>query len=96
LEDGPVSGSGEPGFYEDLLGGVFSRLLDFLNRLDAAHIVYDIKHIRPDSIMVEVPQPGWFWEIELMADGSIDIERYRSVAGVENDPELLEELFRDN
>jgi hypothetical protein len=30
-----------------------------------------------------------------MVDGSIDIERYRSVAGVENDPGLLETLFED-
>jgi hypothetical protein len=27
-----------------------------------------------------------------MADGSVDIERYESVAGVENDPRLLEAL----
>jgi hypothetical protein len=28
-----------------------------------------------------------------MLDGSIEIERYQSVAGVENQPQLLEELF---
>ena len=44
--------------------------------------------------MIEVSLPGWRWEIEFMADGSVDIERYRSVAGVENDPALLEDIFR--
>jgi len=45
--------------------------------------------------VIEVSLPGWRWEIEFMADGSVEIERYRSVAGVESDPGLLEELFRD-
>lgn len=31
-----------------------------------------------------------------MADGSIDIERFRSLAGVENDPELLDQLITEN
>ncbi len=30
-----------------------------------------------------------------MLDGSIEIERYRSVAGVEDDPSLLGELLAD-
>jgi hypothetical protein len=46
-----------------------------------------------DSVRIDVSVPGWRWEIEFMADGSIDIERYRSVAGVENDPKVIEDLF---
>jgi hypothetical protein len=68
-------------------------LLDLLNRLDAAHVAYRLDHTRPDSVMVSVSVAGWHWEIEYMADGSVDIERYRSFAGVENDPKLIEELF---
>jgi len=45
--------------------------------------------------MIDVSVPGWRWEIEFMADGSVDVERYRSVAGVENDPSLLDQLLRD-
>jgi hypothetical protein len=30
-----------------------------------------------------------------MADGAVEIERYQSVAGVEVQPELLDELFSD-
>lgn len=43
--------------------------------------------------MVNVAAPGWRWEVEFMADGSLDIERYRSVEGVENDPGLIEALL---
>jgi hypothetical protein len=74
---------------------VFGRLLDFLNRLDAAHVHYTLGHTRPDSVMVDISLPGWRWEAEFMLDGSIEIERYQSVAGAEDQPQLLEELFAD-
>jgi hypothetical protein len=45
--------------------------------------------------MVDISLPGWRWEVEFMSDGSVEIERYESVAGVENDPELLKALFAD-
>lgn len=82
-------------FYEEPQGDRFGRLLDYLNRLDAASVHYTLAHTRPDSIMIDVSVPGWRWEIEFLADGSVDVERYRSVAGVENDPSLLDELLRD-
>jgi hypothetical protein len=31
-------------FYADVEGGVFGRLLDFLNRLDQANISYKLDH----------------------------------------------------
>ena len=80
-------------FYADMEGGVFGRLIDFLNRLDRAHIFYKLDHARPDSVTIDISLPGWRWEVEFMVDGSIDIERYESVAGVENDPGLLESMF---
>jgi hypothetical protein len=88
--DAPMT---QVGFYGDAAGGIFGRLLDLLNRLDQAHIYYKLDHTRPDSVMVDAAVPGWRWEIEFMVDGSVDIERYRSVAGVETDPTLIEELF---
>lgn len=72
---------------------VFGRLLDFLNRLDAAHVHYTLGHTRPESVMVGIVLPGWRWEAESMLDGSIEIERYQSAAGAEDQPQLLEELF---
>ena len=83
-------------FYEEPKGDSFGRLLYYLNRLDAASVHYTLAHTRPDSIMIDVSAPGWRWEIEFMADGSVDVERYRSVAGVENGPSLLDQLLRDH
>jgi hypothetical protein len=76
-------------------GEVFGRLLDFLNRLDAAHVHYTLAHTRPESVMVDISLPGWRWEVEFMADGSTEIERYRSVAGVDDDAGLLDELLTE-
>jgi hypothetical protein len=80
---------------DELRARAFGRLLAFLNRLDRASVSYRLGHTRPDSVMVEVALPGWRWEVEFMADGSVEIERYQSVGGVVDQPELLEELFAD-
>jgi len=77
------------------LGEVFERLLDFLNRLDIAHIYYTLIHTRPESMMVDIMLRGWRWEVEFTADGSVEIERYESVAGTESDLDLLKDLFAD-
>ena len=45
--------------------------------------------------MVEVALPGWRWEVEFMEDGAVEIARYRSVGGVQDQPELLEEFLKD-
>jgi hypothetical protein len=73
----------------------FGRLLAFLNRLEGVNASYRLGHTRADSVMVEIALPGWRWEIEFVADGAVEIERYQSVAGVEDQPDLLEELFTD-
>jgi hypothetical protein len=74
-------------------GEVFERLLNFLNRLDEAHTFYALGHTRADSVMVTAVVPGWHWEVEFVADRSVEVERYESAAGVQSDPQLLEALF---
>ncbi|MGN6609341.1 MAG: hypothetical protein ACTHMS_20305 [Jatrophihabitans sp.] len=80
-------------FYATGEGDTFGKLLDLLNRLDAARIWYRLHHSRPDTVMIDVAVPGWRWEIEFASDGSVAVERYRSIAGVEDDPALVEALF---
>lgn len=63
------------------------------DRLDEPNISYRLAHIRPESVMVEIALPGWHWEVEFMADGALEIERYRSAGDVEDRPELLEQIF---
>lgn len=67
---------------------IFGRFLGFLDRLDGAHIYYALGRTRPESVMVDISLPGWRWEVEFMIDGSVEIERYKSVAGVEDDAQL--------
>jgi hypothetical protein len=74
---------------------VFGRLPDFLNRLDRVRVHYTLAHTRPESVMVDISMPGWRWEVEFMADGSTEIERFRSVSGVEDNAALLEELLTE-
>jgi hypothetical protein len=73
------------------LGG-FEGLLAFPDRLEGAHVHYGLLHTR-DSVMVDISLPGWRWEVEFMSDGTVAIERYRSLGEVETDPTILEEIF---
>ena len=73
----------------------FSRLLGFLTRLEQSGVSFVLAKTRDESIMVDIALPGWRWEVEFMQDGSVEIERYQSVAGVESDEALLDEIFRD-
>ena len=66
-----------------------------MNKLDEAHIFYVLGHNQADSVMIDISLPGWHWEVEFIADGSVDVERYESVASVQSDPTLLKALFTD-
>jgi hypothetical protein len=70
----------------------FDKLLDFLQRLDEAKIHYVLTNYREDAISVEVYAPGEHWEVDFLADGEIDVERYRSNGHID-DESVLEELF---
>jgi len=70
----------------------FARLLALLNRLDQAKIPYKMRHSRLDAIMIVAFAPGQYWEIELLQDGDIDIERYRSNGHID-DESVIEQLF---
>jgi hypothetical protein len=70
-------------------------LLSFLDTLDARAIPHELGRTHPGSITVRVAIPGWRWEIEFLADGSVEVVRFHSVAGVETDPALLDRLIAD-
>ncbi len=70
----------------------FDKLLAFLERLDAAKIPYSMEHSRDDAVMLIAFAPGEYWEIEFLADGEIEIERYRSNGHID-DESVLDELF---
>jgi glyoxylate carboligase len=76
-------------------GDTFGRLLDFLNRLDQCQVHYSLRHTRPEPVMVDLALPGQRWEVEFMNDNTIEIERYESMASVENNPALLDDLLAE-
>ena len=68
------------------------NLLSFLARLKEAKIHYSLKHSRDKAIMVLISVPGEHWEIEFLADGSVEIEIFKSDGEI-YDEKLLDELF---
>ena len=70
----------------------FQALLALLDRLDQAKISYQLRHSRPDALMVLAFAPGQYWEIEFLQDGEIAIERFRSSGEIDNES-ILQELF---
>ncbi|MED1802718.1 hypothetical protein [Brevibacillus porteri] len=70
------------------------ELNDLLNKLEERHIFYRLSKIRSESIMIEVAVPGQRWEIEMMEDGTIEIEKFISDGDIYDEKEL-DVLFRD-
>jgi hypothetical protein len=56
----------------------FGKLTTFLKKLDRARIHYSLACHREGAIMVLVTVPGERWEIEFLAEGSIEVERFLS------------------
>jgi hypothetical protein len=73
---------------------LLASLLELLKRLDAARIRHSLDSIRPEAIMVLVLVPGQRWEIELTADGTVEVERFLS-DGTIQDAGAIERLFAD-
>jgi hypothetical protein len=70
----------------------YSILLSLLDRLNKAKIPYQMRHSRDDAIMIVAFAPGQYWEIEVMQDGDVEIERYRSDGHID-DESVLQQLF---
>lgn len=68
-------------------------LLKFLDRLEQHRIKYVLERNREDAIMVLLAVPGERWEIELSADGTIEVERFVSNGSI-GGADMIEELFR--
>ena len=68
-----------------------AKLLTFLDRLEEANISYRLDHVR-DSIMIIAAVPGERWEIEFFEDDHVEVERFASSGGME-DENVLDELL---
>jgi arginine/lysine/ornithine decarboxylase len=65
-----------------------------LAKLDAAKIYYTLDKTRDETVMILAQVPGRHYEIEIFADGQIEVEIYKS-SGEIGGQELVDELLRD-
>lgn len=71
---------------------VFAHLTSFLKNLEHGNISYTLQSNREHTIMVIAAIPGERWEIEFLADGSVEVERFISDGEIHGE-ELLSELL---
>jgi len=70
-----------------------TNLYDLLDRLRRAKIHHRIRDDREDAVSIDVVVPGERWEIDLLADGTVDIEVFRSDGAIQGEAKL-NELFQ--
>ncbi len=69
------------------------NLYTLLDRLRRAKIHYRVRDDRDGAVSIDVAVPGERWEIDVLADGTIEIEVFKSDGTMFNESKL-EELFR--
>ena len=72
----------------------FKEFIAFLNKLEKKSIFYKLNKVRNEAIMVEVAVQGQRWEIELLEDGIVNIEKFISDKDL-YDVSELETLFKE-
>ena len=70
------------------------ELFDFLDLLESRKIYFTLSRSR-DSVLVEVSVPGDRWEVEFFADGSVQVEKFKS-EGIIYDGSELNVLFAEH
>jgi len=63
-------------------------------QLKAAGIHHGITSVRDDAILIEASVPGERWEIEVFADGHVEIERFRSDGEIQDEAALVDLFAR--
>jgi hypothetical protein len=72
----------------------FEKLLDIINHFEEANIWYTLLHMRPEAIMILTAAPGERWEIEVLDDGSVDVEIFRSDGSIQ-DEQVLDDFINN-
>ena len=68
------------------------KLLSLSDRLKAANIHHEVTRYREDGVSIIATVPGERWEIDVLDDGEIVVEVYKSQGGCRGE-EILEDLF---
>jgi hypothetical protein len=71
------------------------NLYDLLDRLRDAKIHYHVRDDRRGAVSIDVAVPGQRWEIDVLADGSVEVEVFTSDGSI-FDRSKLDELFQQH
>ena len=72
----------------------FTHLTAFLQSLERGKIHYILQSCRDEAIMVLVTVPGERWEVEFLADGSVEVEGFISDGEIYGE-DILSELLTE-
>jgi len=67
-----------------------SRLLLLLDRLKEAGIHHEVRDDRDGAVSVDITVPGERWEIDILEDGSAEIEVFKSDGTIHGESKLRE------
>jgi hypothetical protein len=70
-----------------------SSLYELIDRLRQAKIHYSIRDDRESAVSIDVVVPGERWEIDLLADGTLEIEVFKSDGAIHGEAKLTD-LFQ--
>ncbi len=63
-----------------------------LNRLRRAKIHHVVRHDREGAVTIDVAVPGERWELDILEDGTVEIEMFKSDGTIHGESKL-QELF---
>ena len=83
-----------------MTNGPDSKMFEVFNgiraRLQAADLSFTSAAYRDDAMSLLVNEPGHYWEIDVLEDGSVDVEVFAS-RGLSEDPEGdIDDLIQRN
>ena len=71
-------------------------LFDLLSELEAAKLHFTLSHHRSDAVLVSVTLVGERVEIDVFADGHMEVSRFRGTEDILGGRELISQLIAEN
>lgn len=73
------------------------RLSRLLCRLKEARIYHQLRDTRENAVSVDVAVPGERWEIDVLEDGTVEVEVFKSDGTIHDESKLSEllQVFAD-
>jgi len=72
----------------------FATLMDLIRELKEAKIHFELSHHRDDGVSILATLPGERWEIDVLDDGEVDFERFKSDGAIQDRTALNEAIHQ--